>query len=102
MSAQDPNATAKRKDADAEVAPGGEDAQVEGEGSYTAARQYNDATRAFVASGKVDAAAEAARPESEAEARELRDAEAEGRAHRKEEDPQVDGGRSRSGARDDA
>jgi hypothetical protein len=69
--------------------------QVQGEGNYTAAREYNEATREFVESGKVRDAAEAAAPQSEEQAQELREAEAEGRSHLKEEDPQVDGGRSR-------
>jgi len=69
--------------------------QVQGEGNYTAAREYNEATREFVDSGKVRDAAEAAAPQSEEQAQELREAEAEGRSHLKEEDPQVDGGRSR-------
>ena len=53
----------------------------EGEGNKTAARHYNDATRKFVESGKVDEAASKAKealngPEGE----ELRRAEAEGKA----------------------
>ncbi|WP_149535304.1 hypothetical protein [Siccirubricoccus phaeus] len=62
----------------------------EGEGSRTAAKQYNDATKAFTESGKVKPAAEAAKqavsgPEAEA----LQRAEAEGKRHSHGEDPQV-------------
>jgi hypothetical protein len=46
-----------------------------GEGNYKASREYNKATKDFVESGKVDEAAEKAKPRSEQEARELKDAE---------------------------
>jgi hypothetical protein len=56
--------------------------QNEGEGSRTAAKQYNEATRKFVESGKVDKAAkEAERAIEGDEAEELKRAEDEGRAH---------------------
>ena len=56
--------------------------QNEGEGSRTAARQYNEATRKFVESGKVDKAAKDAEQAIEGEeAEELKRAEDEGRAH---------------------
>ncbi|MBG0794603.1 hypothetical protein IYY11_14705 [Methylocystis sp. H62] len=56
--------------------------QNEGEGSRTAAKQYNDATRKFVESGKVDKAAKDAEQAIEGdEAEELKRAEDEGRAH---------------------
>ncbi len=61
--------------------------RIEGEGSYTGAKQYNDATREFVEDGKVKQAARKAAPGSEAEAREMEAAEQEGRSHAKEEDP---------------
>jgi hypothetical protein len=68
--------------------PAGQDnAQVEGEGSYSGARQYDEATRQFVKKGKVEQAARAAAPKSDAEAEEMQDAEQEGRSHAKEEDP---------------
>lgn len=60
---------------------------VHGEGNYQASRQYNDATRRFVQSGKVDKAARDAEPASEAEALQMAAAEAEGKSHAKEEDP---------------
>ncbi|WP_018406091.1 hypothetical protein [Methylocystis rosea] len=54
----------------------------EGEGSRTAAKQYNDATRKFVESGKVDKAAKDAEQAIEGdEAEELKRAEDEGRSH---------------------
>jgi len=54
----------------------------EGEGSRTAAKQYNEATRKFVESGKVDKAAKEAEQAIEGdEAEELKRAEDEGRAH---------------------
>ncbi len=54
----------------------------EGEGNRTAAKQYNEATRKFVESGKVDKAAKDAEQAIEgAEAEELKRAEDEGRAH---------------------
>ncbi len=62
----------------------------EGEGNRTAARQYNEATRDFVESGKVDQQAEAARRAIEGRERaELERAEASGRERMKEEDPNV-------------
>jgi hypothetical protein len=56
--------------------------QNEGEGSRTAAKQYNEATRKFVESGEVDKAAKDAEQAIEGdEAEELKRAEDEGRAH---------------------
>lgn len=60
---------------------------VHGEGNYEASRQYNDATRRFAQSGKVEQAARDAAPESDAEALQMAAAEAEGRRRAKEEDP---------------
>lgn len=64
-----------------------EQANVHGEGNYAAARQYNDAARAYAKSGKVDAAARAAEPQSDADALQMAAAEAEGKRHAKGEDP---------------
>lgn len=65
----------------------------EGEGSQTGARQYNDATKAFVEKGKVGpAAAEAEKAVSGPERAALEKAEREGRAHSHGEDPAVKGG----------
>jgi hypothetical protein len=60
---------------------------VEGEGSYTAARAFDEAEHKFVASGKVDAAARAAAPRSDAEQEDMLAAEAAGKRRAKEEDP---------------
>jgi hypothetical protein len=51
---------------------------VQGEGNYEAARAFNEAERKFVASGRVDAAARAAAPTSEAEQQAMIAAEQEG------------------------
>ncbi len=48
---------------------------VEGEGSYTATKQYNDATKKFIKSGRVDDAARRAAPRSPEESQALVDAE---------------------------
>jgi hypothetical protein len=62
----------------------------EGEGSQTGARQYNEATREFIAGGKVKPAADdAARALDGREARTLRQAEAEGKRHSHGEDPKL-------------
>jgi len=66
--------------------------QVQGEGNYEAAEQYDEAQRKFVESGKVDAAARAAKPKSKKEAEEMQQAEQAGRSRAKEEDPAIKGG----------
>ncbi|MEO8346233.1 MAG: hypothetical protein ABI607_11110 [Betaproteobacteria bacterium] len=55
--------------------------KVQGEGNYEAAKEYNDATRKFVKSGRVEAAAQEAAPKTRAEAAEMRAAEAVGLSH---------------------
>ena len=60
---------------------------VHGEGNYAASKQYNDATRDFVKSGRVEKAAHDAAPTSDADARQMQAAEAEGKRHAKGEDP---------------
>jgi len=56
------------------------DDRIEGEGSYSGTKAYNDATEKFVKSGKVDEAAkEARRALDSKEAAELKAAEAKGR-----------------------
>ena len=62
---------------------------VEGEGSYTGSKNYNERTKKFVESGKVDKAAREAAPKSEQEAREMKNAERAGRKRAKDEDPAV-------------
>ena len=54
-----------------------------GEGNYKASKQYNDATKDFVQSGKVDEAARKAEPRNQQEAQELREAEEAGKSHAK-------------------
>lgn len=80
----------------------GETTQKEhGEGNYKASREYNEATKEFVESGRVAEAARQAAPSGEAERREMERAEQVGRSHAKEEEPslkhankpQQDGGR---------
>jgi hypothetical protein len=63
----------------------------EGEGSRTAARQYNQDQQKFVRSGKVEEKAKEARDAVQgAEGKELRDAELIGKRHIAEEDPEVE------------
>ena len=63
----------------------GADSQVEGEGSYTATRDYQNNIKDYLGKADVQADAEAAKPRSESEARELEEAEREGRSHSKGE-----------------
>ncbi len=57
------------------------DSKVEGEGSYSGTKAYNDSTAEFLKKGKVDEAAqEAKRALDSKEAAELKAAEAKGRA----------------------
>ena len=64
------------------IAQNDEQPTNEGEGSRTAAKQYNEATRKFVESGRVDKAAkDAERAIDGEEADELKRAEDEGRSH---------------------
>lgn len=60
---------------------------VYGEGNYAASKQYNDATRDFARSGRVDEAARNAAPQSDADALQMQAAESEGKRHAKGEDP---------------
>ena len=61
--------------------------KVEGEGSYTGAKEYDKRTKKFVDSGRVEEAANDAAPKSEQEAREMQEAERIGKKHIKDEDP---------------
>lgn len=66
------------------------DQKNEGEGNRTAARQYNDAQRRFVKSGKVEEKAkEAERAVEGKEGDALREAELIGKRHTHEEDPEI-------------
>lgn len=62
--------------------PGG---QVEGEGSYTATREYQKDMKEYLDKADVQGDAEKARPSSEEEAREMEEAEREGKSHSKGE-----------------
>lgn len=61
--------------------------KVEGEGSYTGTKDYNERTKKFVDSGKVEQAAQDAKPRSAQEAHEMQKAERLGKQRAKEEDP---------------
>ncbi|MGZ8211040.1 MAG: hypothetical protein ACXWUH_11070 [Burkholderiales bacterium] len=56
-----------------------------GEGNYKATRDYNERTKDFVESGKVDEAADKAKPKNEQEARDMREAEEAGKSRSKGE-----------------
>jgi hypothetical protein len=76
--------TEDRRKSDAGPSPSaGNKGGVQGEGNYEAAREFNEAERKFVASGKVAAAARAAAPKSEAERQEMIAAEEEGKRRAK-------------------
>jgi len=57
--------------------------RVEGEGSYSGSRDYNERTRRFIKSGRVGTAARKAAPKSKDEARAMAKAERIGRGHAK-------------------
>ena len=57
-----------------------------GEGSYEGTREYKERTERYLEKADVEADAEKAKPRSEQEARELKQAEDEGRSHSKGED----------------
>ena len=63
--------------------PAGE--QVEGEGSYSATRNYQKNIKDYLDKADVGSDAEASKPRSESEAREMEEAEREGRSHSKGE-----------------
>jgi len=60
--------------------------QQMGEGSYEGARDYKERTERYVKNADVEADAEKAKPRSEQEAREMKQAEDEGKSHSKGED----------------
>jgi hypothetical protein len=64
---------------------GQDDSKVEGEGSYTATRDYQKNIKDYLDKADVERDAEAAKPRSESEAREIEQAEREGRSHSKGE-----------------
>ena len=57
--------------------------RVEGEGSYSGTKDYNERTRRFIKSGKVGAAARKAAPKSKEEAHAMQKAERIGRSRAK-------------------
>jgi hypothetical protein len=57
--------------------------QVEGEGSYSATKDYNQRTKKFIDSGKVEEAARDAEPQSEEEKQQMREAERTGKQRAK-------------------
>jgi hypothetical protein len=57
--------------------------EMQGEGNYDAAREFNAEQQEFVASGRVPAAARAAAPKSEAEQAEMLEAERVGKERAK-------------------
>ena len=57
--------------------------KVEGEGSYTGTKDYNQRTKKFVESGKVDQAARDAEPKSEEEKHAMQKAERIGKQRAK-------------------
>ena len=64
--------------------------QNEGEGNRTAAREYNEAQRRFVESGKVDKKArEAEHALDTPEKRAMERAEAVGKSHKRAGDPEI-------------
>ena len=70
---------------------GKSDARNEGEGNRTAARNFNEKQKDFVKSGKVDEKAREAEQAVEGDERkELERAEAEGKRHVAEEDPELE------------
>jgi hypothetical protein len=56
-----------------------------GEGNYKATEDYNERTKNFIDSGKVEEAANKSKPKSDKEAREMREAEEAGKSHSKGE-----------------
>lgn len=63
--------------------------EMQGEGNYTAAKEYDDATSNFVKMGKVDKAARNAKPKSADEERQMLEAEDQGRARSKDQKHEV-------------
>jgi hypothetical protein len=65
--------------------------KVHGEGNYKAAKEFDDAQKAFVRSGRVDEAARKAAPKSKAEAEELIRAEELAKSRSKDQNPSSHG-----------
>ncbi len=71
--------------------------EIQGEGNYDAAKEFDQAEEKFVKSGKVEQAARDAEPKNIQERKEIERAEEEAKKRAKDEDPQVS--RSRGGSR---
>jgi len=67
-----------------EIVPEQQREQEYGEGNYKAAREYDEASKAFAHSDKVATAAAAAKPKNAKEAAEMASAEARGRSKAKQ------------------
>lgn len=63
--------------------------KIEGEGSYEGARRYQESIKDFMESGQIEKKAREAADMSEEEQAESAKAEALGKAHIQEEDPEV-------------
>ncbi|HZQ75644.1 MAG TPA: hypothetical protein VFB08_22240 [Burkholderiales bacterium] len=61
--------------------------KVEGEGSYSGTKDYNERQKKFQQSGKVEQAARDAAPKTSEEEQAMENAERKGKAHAKGEDP---------------
>ena len=61
------------------------DGDVQGEGNYDAAREYDDAQHAFAESGRVEQAAREAAPRSPDEQRQMEEAERLGKSRAKKD-----------------
>lgn len=65
----------------AQAQQGQDDSKVEGEGSYSATRDYQKNIKDYLDKADVEADAKAAKPRSDSEARDLEAAEREGKSH---------------------
>lgn len=65
------------------LSPNLQNTDLQGEGNYTAAKEYDDATHNFIKVGKVKEAARNAAPKNAKEEREMLEAEEKGRSHAK-------------------
>jgi hypothetical protein len=72
---------------------------LQGEGNYDAAKEFDDAEKKFVDSGKVDQAARDAEPKDEQEKEALERAEEEAKGHAKGEAPPTPRSRDRRSSR---
>jgi hypothetical protein len=63
---------------------------LQGEGNYDAAKEFDQAEEKFVKSGKVEQAARDAEPKDIQEQKEIERAEEEGKKRAKDEDPQLE------------